>query len=110
MIACCALLTWLAWHRPPHLVLVFPLVLGHFFLFCNIFRVGTRSELIWSAVFMLNATVWFTSDRFSWTAVMLSQTPVTLAVILRAILSPDYHGIGCRWLNPKLESWLNQTE
>ena len=30
------------------------IVAGHFFLFCNIFRVVRRRELIWSALFVLN--------------------------------------------------------
>lgn len=37
-----------AWAFVPDLALVVPFLLMHFFLFCNVFRVSRRPELIWS--------------------------------------------------------------
>ena len=31
--------------------MVIGFVVGHFFLFCNVFRIGRKPELIWAAVF-----------------------------------------------------------
>ena len=66
---------------------------GHFFLFCNVFRVRRSYELIWTAVFLLNVTAWTWSHRFSWTGVLGVQLPVTAAVILLEVRSPRYHGV-----------------
>ena len=50
MIAVCALATASLWPLLDEMTLVFPIVLGHFFLFCNIFRVPRKPELLleWS--------------------------------------------------------------
>jgi hypothetical protein len=69
---------------------------GHFFLFCNVFRVRRSYELIWTAVFLANVLGWAWAERFSWTAVLAVQIPVTLLVIVLEIRSPRYHGIFCR--------------
>ncbi len=31
---------------------------AHFFLFCNVFRIVRRRELVWSGLFILNVGVW----------------------------------------------------
>lgn len=69
---------------------------GHFFLFCNVFRVRRSYELAWSAVFLVNVTAWTWANRFSWPAVLAVQLPVTALVIALEIRSPRYHGIFCR--------------
>lgn len=95
VIAACAPVTWLLWQWLGQLALLCPVVLGHFFLFCNVFRPGNRSELVWAGVFMVNVCAW-TWLGFNWWYVLLSQTPVTLAVITFAFRRTDYHGIGWR--------------
>jgi hypothetical protein len=57
------------------------MVVGHFFLFCNVFKVPRKLELLWAGVFLINTGLWLAADRFNWRPVLLSQTPVTLAVI-----------------------------
>ena len=99
-----------AWQLPPligTMGLTPIIVLAHFFLFCNVFRVGTKRELIWTAVFLLNCTGWTSLDRFQWLYVLGIQAPVTLGVILSAIYGRDYHGIGARKINPHLDEYLN---
>lgn len=68
---------------------------GHFFLFCNVFRVRRSYELAWSAVFLANVLGWAWAGRFTWTAVLAVQIPVTVLVIALEIRSPRYHGIFC---------------
>ncbi|HEX7901733.1 MAG TPA: hypothetical protein VF950_28495 [Planctomycetota bacterium] len=69
---------------------------GHFFLFCNVFRVRRSYELAWTAVFLANVAAWTFSGRFSWTGILAVQLPVTLAAIALEIRSPRYHGIFSR--------------
>ena len=69
------------------------IVLGHFFLFCNVFRIGMRPELIWTAVFVVNVSAWWLAGATDWVPVLLTQTPVTVFLCVRAIRDPRYHGV-----------------
>ncbi len=79
---------------------------GHFFLFCNVFRIVRRRELLWATLFILNAGLWAWFDRLSWSPVLLCQTPITVAVILMDIRSPAYHGVLARRWNARLGDYL----
>jgi hypothetical protein len=74
----------------------------HFFLFCNVFRVLRRRELIWAAFFVGNVAVWTASGRLGPFNVLACQLPVTVGVIAWEIKAPRYHGIFAEWLNPRL--------
>jgi hypothetical protein len=104
-IAVCALATWAMWPLLDTMAAAFPIVLGHFFLFCNIFRVPRLLELLWGAVFLINFAARLSLGRFAWSAVLWTQLPFTLVVILTAIFQKDYHGIGY-----KLVSWGRRPE
>lgn len=93
-----AALTWALRPVIAEWSLLIPLVVGHFFLFCNVFRVGTRRELAWTAVFLVNAFVWLIHLGSGPTTLALAQAPVTLVVIGLAVRDPDYHGLGSTWL------------
>ena len=90
----CAILTWSTWSPLGSLAALFPVVLGHFFLFCNIFRIPRKPELVWSSVFLVNVAVWLYLGQFAWLRVLAIQTPVTVLLIAVAVFSKDYHGIG----------------
>lgn len=85
---------------------LFPMAVGHFFLFCNVFRVRRRYELAWTAVFLVNFTAW-TFTEFSWPGVLAIQLPVTALAIALEIRSPRYHGILAARLNPRLAKYLD---
>lgn len=80
--------------------------LGHFFLFCNVFRVPTRLELLWTASFLVNVVAWRAAGALGWLPVLATQTPITLLTLAATIRSPRYHGIGARRWNPSLDRWL----
>jgi hypothetical protein len=40
-------------------------------------------------------------EAFSWPLAVAVQAPITLALILWEMTRPRYHGLGCRWLNPR---------
>ena len=88
-------------------VWVIPFAVGHFFLFCNVFRVRRKYELIWVALFFVNVTAWAGLDGFSWIRVLASQLPFTLLAIGLEMRSREYHGIGCRRINAaNIDAWL----
>ncbi len=76
-------------------------VLVHFFLFCNVFRVRTRYELIWASSLLLNAGAWQLADALSWQRLLGSQILVTALVIGAELRSPSYYGIGHRWIHSR---------
>jgi len=100
-IAVCALVTWLLRNQDSLITFAFAVGMAHFFLFCNVFRVRQKFELIWAFLFVCNVIVWVTLDRFNWTRVLATQTPLTALLIALEILSPQYHGIGWRLINEK---------
>lgn len=93
-----ALATLLLWRPLQELALLFPIVLGHFFLFCNVFRVCRASELTWAGLFVVNFVAWSLSGQFDWWHVLLVQTPITIPFLVLEILSPRYHGVGYSWV------------
>ena len=83
----------LLWRPARGVVWPIPFALGHFFLFCNVFRVRRSFELAWTGALMVNVVAWWLAGRFDWAPILLAQTPVTLAVLLLELRSDRYHGI-----------------
>ncbi len=102
VIVACVVLTWLAWEPLGSLALGLPVTLGHFFLFCNVFRIRRSYELIWTAVYIVNLAYWMLLRDSSWFGVLTVQSPLTIALIVLEIRAPRYHGALRRWLKPGL--------
>lgn len=84
-------------------------VVGHFFLFCNVFRVRRSYELMWAAAFLLNVAYWMAFHlSLEWLPPLLTQLPFTIIVIVAEIRSPQYHGIFSEQLNPRLNEYLTR--
>ena len=79
---------------------------GHFFLFCNVFRIVRRRELIWAGLYVLNVGVWTGFDRLTWRGVLLCQLPITVALVVADMRAPGYHGVLAKRLNPRLNDYL----
>ena len=62
----CGFATWALWPAIGQLALLFPVVVGHFFLFCNIFGIRRKLELAWSVIFIINASLWLVLGHFTW--------------------------------------------
>jgi hypothetical protein len=77
-----------------------PITLGHFFLFCNVFRIHRSYELVWAAVFMVNVAAWSMGADFHWLRVLAAQTPLTALLIALECRSERYHGIFSRAGSP----------
>ncbi len=98
----CAVATWLAWHWLGLFALVFPVTLGHFFIFCNVFRIRPIYELVWTGAYLVNMAYWLLFREFSWLGVLSVQTPLTLTLIVLELRSPRYHGAFYQKVQAKL--------
>lgn len=98
VIALVAAATFALWPVVQEYSLLPAIVLAHFFLFCNVFRVPRRFELFWAVCFVLNVAGWILTNRFSWFSILLTQLPITLGVIGLTMRLLSYHGIGYQWI------------
>jgi hypothetical protein len=79
---------------------------GHFFLFCNVFRIVRRRELIWAGLFVVNVGIWIWTDRLTWPCVLLCQLPITTGFVIADMREPGYHGVLANRLNRQLNDYL----
>ncbi|HEX3132656.1 MAG TPA: hypothetical protein VHX44_03625 [Planctomycetota bacterium] len=102
--------TWWAWPQVGELAGVIPSVVGHFFLFCNVFRIIRWKELLWTGMFLVNVTWWTIFADCSWLGILVIQTPLTLMLIISELFTRRYHGIWARRLNIHLDDYLAGRE
>jgi hypothetical protein len=102
-----AAVTWLAWPYLGEAILLVPIAVGHFFLFCNVFRIHRKLEYAWAAAFILNVAGWSLAGSADWARILAVQTPLTLALIGWEMSRPRYHGLGARSINRRsIDAWL----
>jgi len=92
--------------HPTSLSWIVAIVAVHFFLFCNVFRVVRRRELIWAAAFVLNVGLWLALDRLDWRIVLLCQLPVSIGIIAWELKAARYHGVFADRLNDRLTDYI----
>ena len=92
------------------MALLFPVTLGHFFLFCNVFRLRRSYELFWSVLFLTNIGFWLFHNELHWAGILALQTPLTIALILLEMRSPNYHGVFWARLNPGYGDGFDASE
>jgi|SRR5215469_8062836 len=100
--------TAILWHLNSPLWWMLLITAAHFFLFCNVFRIVRRLELIWATTFILNIGAWAWLNHLNWLFVLVCQLPLTLILLIAGIRSPGYHGIFANRLNPKLNEYLGE--
>jgi hypothetical protein len=99
-----------------------PYVVGHFFLFCNVFRVRRRLELIWAAIFVCVFALCIyagtngvlpmmirSAGSINPFPPMLAQMNVTIIFIILTLRHESYHGIAWKKFNPTLTGWGYQN-
>jgi hypothetical protein len=101
-----AVLAWWLMTRSFPLWWIVPAALGHFFLFCNVFLVWQRWELLWAASFVFNVAAHLALGVWDWPSPIMFQLPITALVIIWQIRSPWYHGVFAEQLNPRLKDYL----
>ena len=105
-----AVLSYIAIQTIGPFAILLPFVFGHFLLFCNVFRIGTDYEVLWACWLVVIATVTSLLDCFDWRLTLALQTPLTVLLVILAMRSPWYRGIGCRRINPDLNAYLNDPK
>jgi hypothetical protein len=93
----------------PGVALIPGYVVGTFFLFCNVFRIARRSELLWTAFFVAAAGA-ATMDLVGWRAVFGGSAVLSVALFLVEFRKPSYHGIWWRHINPGLPEWWRKQQ
>lgn len=64
-----------------------------FFLFCNVFRIRTRQEMVWVGSYVASAVYSMVTGENFWPLVLLVTTPMIVVVIAWAVVSGGYKGI-----------------
>ena len=76
-------------------------VVGHFFLFCNVFRIRRKQELIWAGFFVASTTLlrmWSVNPIW----LLILPLPLTVLLIGLEMRHPNYHGILWSRINPRV--------
>ena len=89
----------------PFLAVIVGFAVGHFFLFCNVFRLGRPLELIWASVFVALAGSTLSTGLPGPEFTVGITLATTLAVIAAQLRQPSYHGLGWQRINPGLPEW-----
>ncbi|HNX77134.1 MAG TPA: hypothetical protein PLM07_08395 [Candidatus Rifleibacterium sp.] len=94
----------LLWQINAGLAVLPALPVLHFFLFCNVFRIERKKELIWAASCIISSLAAMQTDYL--TSPLFIGYNFFLAAILIVIetRSPEYHGIFWKQFNPDLEN------
>ena len=82
---------------------------GHFFLFCNVFRIARAQELAWTAIFLILVRSTAATGRPSWTATILLSLAATIVAVGIELRKPSYHGVGWSRVNPGLRRWWDTS-
>ncbi len=78
---------------------------GHFFLFCNVFRVSRIPELIWASLFIFLTGLTLMTEKPGWAWVVFLTLVMTIIIIFLEMKKKSYHGIFWKSVNPNLEQW-----
>ena len=97
---------WWLWEHVGPIAGAVPFAVGHFFLFCNVFRIQHTKELLWAAMCLVNISAWMIAERFDWWLILAVQSPLTVALIALEMRDPSYHGVWARRINPRLDQYL----
>jgi hypothetical protein len=84
---------------------VIAFVVGHFFLFCNVFRLARALELAWAAVFVALVAATVSTGTPGWMMTTGSSLVATIVVVILEMRKPSYHGVFWQQINPHLRQW-----
>lgn len=99
-IACIAALQYDA-----RITFVIGFTVGHFFLFCNVFRMSRPPELTWAVIFVGLCVVTFQTGWLGWLETAELSIFTTIILVATEMQKPSYHGIAWQTINPRLTEW-----
>jgi len=76
-----------------------------FFLFCNVFRIRRKPELVWMAFYLIFVPVLYLYFPSLWLLAIIPPL-FGLALIVNEFRYIGYHGVLWRWINPDLPEWF----
>lgn len=94
----------------PRFGVMIAAVIGHFFLFCNVFRLPRSLELTWAAVFVLVSTPVLFEGVLKWPVWLAVICTCTVVVVLAAMRMKSYHGVMWHRINPDLPRWWQSRQ
>lgn len=83
----------LLWKSQLELALLILFIVLNFFLFCNVFRVRRKWELLWKGIFLTQCIIAQSLD-WSWLWSFGFQIPVTVILLFLETGHESYHGVG----------------
>jgi len=89
---------------------VISFVVGHFFLFCNVFRIARKPELIWAAVFIVLIGATVLTGMPGWIVAFSVSFIVAVLLIYLEMQKTSYHGIFWSKINPGLREWWEEQQ
>jgi hypothetical protein len=89
----------------PPISFVIAFTTGHFFLFCNVFRIARPLEFLWAGIFIALSGCTIFCGFPNWPITIAISLCVTTAVIVCEMKKPSYHGFGWQQINPELKNW-----
>jgi len=101
--------SWFLWPRSWWLGFVIAFVVGHFFLFCNVFRLSRSLEFIWAGVFLALMRFTVVSGHPTWPTTAVLSLVMTTVVVGIELRRPSYHGVGWSRINPNLPQWWDAS-
>lgn len=84
-------------------------VLGHFFLFCNVFRISRPPELIWASAFVGLAIGSLLADKPRWPTTFVVCLLLSVLLVVIEMRRPSYHGVLWKRINPNLRAWYDSN-
>jgi hypothetical protein len=103
------LITWLA-QLSGELAVMAAFVIGHFFLFCNVFRIGRKPELVWAGTFIVLAALSLGMEWLDLRVALGLALGLSISLILREMSLLRYHGIFWQRVNPGLPEWWRERK
>ena len=85
--------------------MIIAFVVGHFFLFCNVFRVARPLEMAWATLFTTSAGSTIVMAQPGWPITFAATLAATVVVIVMQMRNPAYHGVAWQTINPGLPQW-----
>jgi hypothetical protein len=83
---------------------------GHFFLFCNVFRMSRPPELLWAFTFTVLSGATLRTGGPGWLATVTVSVALAVVLIGLETRKPRYHGVGWKKLNPRLPDWWRSQQ
>jgi hypothetical protein len=72
-----------------------PVVVAHYFVFCNVMRLRPWREAVWALVMVWNTAVWVLgAGVLHWLPITLTVIPTTIMLIAGEVTGAGYRGVG----------------